>query len=184
VEKMDHKPDWMPHIGMRKMKSVLAVFVAFWLWQPVRLLFPDLEAHPIFIYIYSLIEIRDTSEKTVDFGKARIRATFTALGVGLPLLALYEVLKGRLTVSWALTAFELGTLLFGVLLTLLVAEKADCKAFCGLAAAIFIILMVSHANDDRFLYSILRAGQTIVGVLIAWLINVKLFPYPRRPAAE
>ena len=60
----------------------------------------------------------------------------------------------------------------------LIAEKAGCKAFCGLAAAIYIILIVGHANDGRYLYAFLRSLQTIIGVLVAWLVNVKLFPYP------
>ena len=100
---MEHKKDTqkgisrrnlhLPHIGMRKIKSVLAVFVAFWIWQPVRLFFPDMEIHPLFIYIYALIEIRDSSEKTVNLGKERIKATFVALGIGLPMIALSDILK-------------------------------------------------------------------------------------------
>ena len=82
----------LPHVGFRKVKSVLAIFVGFWFWQLMRLFFPALEVHPIFIYIYGMIEIRDTSEKTVDFGKKRIKSTFTALGVGIPCMILLEAL--------------------------------------------------------------------------------------------
>ena len=63
---------------MRKVKSVLALLAAFLIWQPFRLLYPDLEVHPIFIYIYALLEIRDNSAKTVNFGKVRIKATILA----------------------------------------------------------------------------------------------------------
>jgi hypothetical protein len=34
----------MPHIGMRKVKSILAIFVGFWLWQGLRLLIPGVLA--------------------------------------------------------------------------------------------------------------------------------------------
>lgn len=108
----------LPHIGKRKMKSVLAVFIGFCVWQLIRLFVPGLEVHPIYIYIYGIIEMRDSSEKTVNFGKLRIKATFTALCVGLP----------------------------------------------------FLLLSV-------YLQSFLRSVQTIIGVFVAWLINVKLFPY-------
>ena len=168
----------VPHIGMRKVKSVLAIFVGFWVWQLVRLLFPNLEVHPIFIYIYGVIEIRATSEKTVELGKARIRATFTAMSMALPLIALQEYLKTFVQVSWGCIGVELVLILLGVLITLIIAEKVGCGAFCGLAAAIFVILMVAHNDDERYIYSVLRAFQTILGVLIAWVINVKLFPYP------
>ena len=34
-----------------------------------------------------------------------------------------------------------------------------------------------------YIYAILRAFQTIAGVFVAWLFNVKLFPYPGKDAA-
>lgn len=173
----------LPHVGLRKLKSLLAIFIGFWLWQAIRLIFPELEVHPIYIYIYGMIEIRDSSAKTTDFGKARIKATFTAIGTGLLFLALSEYLQSLVYAQWAVVGIELCLLLLGVLVTLIVAEKVGCKAFCGLAAAIFIIFIVSHQNDERYIYSVLRAFQTVLGVFVAWLVNVKWFPYPGKPAA-
>lgn len=170
----------MPHIGMRKIKSVIAIFVAFWVWQAVRLIFPDLEVHPIFMYMYGVLEIRDSSEKTLDFGKLRIKATFTALAIGLPVLAAATCVKPYLPHGWMHIAVDLAVILIGVLFTLVAAEKVECRNFCGLAAAIYIVLIVSHTNDDPYIYAILRAFQTIAGVFIAWLINVWLWPYPAR----
>ena len=167
----------LPHIGLRKAKSLLAIFVGFWLWQAVRIFFPELEVHPLYIYLYGLIEIRDSSEKTVDLGKKRIKSTFTALGVGIPCMILLEALKGIAPEGWLHIGLELLILIGGVLLTLEVAEKVGCKAFCGLAAAIFIILIISYTTDRVFLYALLRCVQTIAGVFIAWLLNVKIFPY-------
>lgn len=170
--------DHLPHVGLRKLKSLFAIFIGFWIWQGVRIFFPALEVHPIYIYIYGLIEIRDSSDKTKALGKARIKCTFTAIGTGLPFLALSGYLQSLFTQPWIHTGIELTLLLLGVLITLLIAEKVGCKTLCGLAAAIFIIFMVSHNNDERYIYSVLRAFQTIIGVFIAWLINVKWFPYP------
>lgn len=170
----------LPHIGMRKLKSVLAVFAAFWVWQAVRLFFPELEVHPIFMYMYGVIEIRDSSEKTVDMGKLRIKATFTALGTGLPILALAALVRPYFPAGWMHIAVDLVMILLGVLVTIVIAEKVGCRTFCGLAAAIFIVLLVSHSNDDPYIYAILRAFQTIAGVFIAWLINVQLWPYPKK----
>ena len=172
----------LPHVGFRKVKSVLAIFVGFWFWQLVRLLFPELEVHPIFIYIYGMIEIRDTSEKTVDFGKKRIKSTFTALGVGIPSMILLETLKDIAPEGWLHVALELVIIIGGVLLTLEVAQKVGCKAFCGLAAAIFIVLLVSYTTDRVFVYALLRCVQTITGVFVAWLLNVKIFPYHGKKA--
>ncbi len=165
------------HIGKRKIKSVLAVFAAFWLWQLVRIPFPGLEVHPIFIYIYSIIEIRDTSEKTVDFGKKRIKSTLVGLGLGMPFLAACSYMEAQVAHENVKIAIELVMLLTGVLLTLITAEKVGCKTFTGLAATIFVVLMVSSSSSDPYVYAVLRAFQTIAGVFVAWLINVKLFPY-------
>jgi len=182
----NHHPDHpsgghVPHIGMRKVKSLLAIVIAFLLWQLVRLFFPELEVHPIFMYIYSMIEIRDSSEKTVTLGKRRIKATFTALGVGLPTLALLDLVLSRANGAFAQVLCELTLMLLGVLLTLEVAEAVGCQNLCGLSAAVFIVLYVTHADSGRYVYSLLRALQTVAGVAVAWVVNVKLFPYPGKP---
>ena len=170
-----------PHVGMRKVKSLITLFICFWIWQAIRLVFPDLEIHPIYMYMYSIIEIRDSSEKTVNFGKRRIKAMFTAFGVGLPLLAVSDLIVPYISADWVKVGFDLFLILFGSLVCIGVAEKVGCQTFCGLAAAMFIVLAVSHADDGRYMYAILRALQTLIAIAMAWLINVKLFPYPRKP---
>lgn len=169
------------HIGLRKVKSILAIFVGFCLWQLLRLILPGLEVHPIFIYIYGMIEIRETSDKTKDYGKMRITATFVAIGIGIPMMLLADGLRPVLADTWMCTGLEIAVLLAGALIVLIAAEAAKCRLYVGLAAAIYIILLVSHFNSSGYLYSIMRAFQTLIGVGIAWVINVKLLPYPAKP---
>ena len=171
------------HIGMRKVKSVLAVFVGFCLWQLIRLFIPGLEVHPIYIYIYGIIEMRETSDKTINFGLRRIKATFTAIAVGLPLLIVSAAIQEKMTNEILVVLIQLITILLGVTLALVAADAVGCKNFCGLAAAIVVILIVSHTYDEPIFYSCLRAFETILGVFVAWLINVKWFPYTGKPAA-
>ena len=180
TEGQHHLPH--PHIGMRKIKSILAIFVGFCLWQTLRLFLPELEVHPIFIYIYGMIEIRETSEKTKDYGRMRIMATFTAILIVLPVMLLTDWLSPKVGPKWK-TWMEITVLILGALLVLIVAELVKCRVYCGLAAAIFMILMISHFESSMYLYSIMRAFQTIIGVTIAWVINVKLLPYPSRPGS-
>ena len=45
--------EWMekirlPHVGFRKVKSVLAIFVGFWFWQLLRLFFGNIEQAVMF----------------------------------------------------------------------------------------------------------------------------------------
>jgi len=172
----------LPHIGMRKAKSILAICAGFCLWQTLRLFIPELEVHPIFIYIYGMIEIRETSDKTKDYGRMRIMATFVAIGIGLPIMLLVDKLRPLVTVSHHIW-LEIAVLALGALLVLCVAEWAKCKVYCGLAAAIYLILLISHFESSMYLYSVMRAFQTIIGVFIAWVINVKLLPYPPVPGS-
>ncbi|MBQ8003038.1 MAG: hypothetical protein IJ297_06315 [Clostridia bacterium] len=178
--KLENMAKYIPHIGMRKMKSIIAVFIGFCLWQLIRLFVPGLEVHPIYIYIYGILEMRDTPDKTVDFGRLRIKATFIALCVGMPLLLLSIYLKTLTGSDWVCVAIELGVVLIGSLIVLCVAEITGCGTFCGFAAAVLIILVISHGADEPLVYSFLRAVQTIIGVFIAWLVNAKLFPYPKK----
>ena len=178
MKRIQERLTHLPHIGMRKVKSVLAIFVGFWIWQLIRLFAPSLEVHPIYIYIYGLLEVRESSAKTVDFGKLRIKSTVVALLVGLPMLLVCDGLRSLTQTPWILHAIELGLVLVSVLLVLCVAELIGCKSFCGLAAAIVIILLISHTINEPLIYAVLRSSQTVIGVSVAWLINVKLFPYP------
>ena len=153
------------HIGRRKLKSIFAMFLGFCFWQLLRLLVPGLEPHPLFIYIYAMMEIRESSEKI-------------AIGVGLPFLLLTDLLRNMPQVVWKSGWYEIVILLIGTLAVLCAAEWANCRDYCGLAASIAVILMISHFESSVYLHSLMRAVQTIVGVSIAWLVNVKLFPYP------
>ena len=168
------------HIGMHKGKSLLAIFIGFIIWQLIRLIFPDLEVHPVFVYMYALLEIRDTSDKTRTFGLQRIKATFVAMLIGLPLLLLrVQIHTGLANPTWVMM-LDLMIILAGVLLTLQLGQKFGCGNLTGLAAAIFIILLIYHADDNRYLSAVLRAFQTVIGVFVAWLVNVVLLPYPRK----
>ena len=171
----------LPHIGMRKVKSALALLVSFLLWQGVRLLIPSLEVHPIFVYIYSLMEIRDSSKETADKGKPQIWATFLALGVGLALFVVSELIKAPLPLGWPRILVEVTMLMVGVVIMFLVAEAAHCKEFSGLTASIVIVMLIP--GEGKFVYALLRGGQTVAGIFIAWLINVKLLPY-QPPASK
>ena len=166
------------HIGMRKWKSVLAILTGFLIWQGLRLFFPQLEIHPYYIYIYSVIEIRGSSEKTKEMSSRRAKSTLIGLATGLSFLLLGEHLGQLIHGQWLRVIMELALILLGLLLTLTMAEKARCKSSCGIAAVIFIVVIVAHTSGDVYLYALQRLVQTFIGLFVAWLINVKLFPYP------
>ncbi len=164
-------------IGMRKIKSILAICIGFAIWQIIRIPFPDLEVHPIFVYLYGMLEIRETSEKTKMMGIRRLKATAVGLLVGLPVLAIFIYLREFIKPEWLQIGFQLLLILVGTLLTLTLGKIVGCDTLTGIAAMVFIIMMVSHVNHERYFHAVLRASQTIIGISVAWLLNVKLFPY-------
>lgn len=180
-EKLQHL--FHPHIGMRKIKSVLAVFVGFCVWQLIRLFLPTLEVHPVYIYMYGLLDIRNSSESTTEYIRQRLSATFTAVLGGLPFMLLCDWLLPFVG-SQAQIWLQIGMLVIGSLVILCLAELTNCKTFCGVAAIYYISLMLRHFENSVYLYSVMRVVQTVLGVFIAWFINVKLWPYHGKPRSE
>ncbi len=168
----------LPHIGMRKIKSLISVVIAFIVWQIIRIPFPMLEPHPLFAYIYAIIEIRDTAEKSKNFGFLRIKATFVGLTIGLLFVAASIYLTGLVAADWAKILIDLAIILVATLLSLVFAEIFGCKTFCGIAAIIAVICLISHSGEDRYLYAIMRVIQTLIGVFSAIFVNTYINKYP------
>ncbi len=160
------------HIGMRKIKSLLSVSVAFLIWQIIRFLLPMLEAHPVFAYIYAIVEMRESAEKTKNFGKLRIIATLVGLMVGLVFVAISLFLTSKVSHEGLKTIVEFILVLIATLCSLCIAEMVNCKNFCGIAAIITVICMISHNEEDIYLYAIMRVVQTLIGIVSAMFINV------------
>ncbi len=164
----------LPHIGLRKIKSLISVCMAFAVWQLLRLVIPyELDAHPLFGYIYAIIEIRETSEKTKQFSLYRIKATLIGLAMGLVLLPVSVCFGNHIDSQFLMLLADLGLILCGTLAALCVAELCKCKNLCGIAAIVFVTCIVQdrNSNTNIYVYAVLRAIQTIVGVFSAWLVN-------------
>ena len=160
------------HVGMREIKSLAALALSFVIWQLIRLALPMIETHPIFAYIYSVVELRETAEKTRKFGRLRIKATFIGLIVGLIYITILILVSSRIgNETWKLLV-EFVLVLTATLISLLIAEKANCENYCGIAAIIAIICMVSINEEDVYFYALMRAVQTLIGVFSAMFINI------------
>jgi len=160
------------HIGMRKIKSLLSVTMTFLIWQIIRLFLPMLEAHPVFSYIYAIVEMRESAEKTKNFGKLRIIATLVGLVVGLIFVAISLFLTSKVSDEFLKIIIEFILVLFATLCSLCLAEIVHCKNFCGIAAIITVICMISHNEENIYLYAVMRVVQTLIGIISAMAINV------------
>ena len=162
------------HIGMRKVKSVCAVGLSFIVWQLIRIALPALEIHPVFAYIYAITDMKETVMETKDSAKLRIKATFIGLIMGLLFIGISSMVTQYIPEGVWFVLAELGVILLMVLCTLCIAELCNCKNFCGIAAIIAVICLVSHSGGDKYLYAITRVVQTLIGVCSAAVINTIL----------
>lgn len=168
----------LPGIGLRKVKSVIAVAIAFVIWQIVRwLVSPELEVHPVFGYVYAVVELRETPEKTRTFSFYRIKATLIGLALGLALLPLSVFMEKSIPNAFVLHLADLALILAGVLISLWFADLCKCKNLCGIAAIIFILCIIRERNTSVsiYMYAILRTVETLVGVFAAWVANAFFF---------
>ncbi|MBQ2696918.1 MAG: hypothetical protein IJF61_06410 [Clostridia bacterium] len=158
--------------GMRKIKSLLAVILSFVVWQALRLIYPPMEVHPIFAYIYAIIEMREDPEKTKKFSLLRIKATVIGLLSGLFFLTVAILLgfSGQKTYPEILWEFLL--LLASCFVALTVGDAFRCKNFCGIAAIIAAICVVSIHGTNPYLYALMRTLQTLIGVGAATVVNI------------
>jgi len=163
---------------MRKVKTLLTIFIGFLLWQFVRLFFPSLEVHPLFTYAYGILEIRNTSENTKTFAILRLKANFAAFAVALLFIPMRMFMHTSLENASLLTFLDLVLILVGTLVALTLVECLHCGSMSGLSAVYFIILLVFYGGNNPYLYAGIRGVQTLMGVAIAWLVNVVLLPYP------
>ena len=172
----------IPSIGMRKVKSIFALIFAFFIWQLVRIFFPQLDIHPLFGYVYAIIEMRESVDKTKTFGLFRIKATFIGLTIGLCVLAISGSLGKFITNETLIVFMDLALIAFGALIALWFADLFKCKNLCGIAAIIVVICMVRDRDSDIniYLYAILRALQTLLGVFAAWFVNKFICAYPKK----
>ena len=139
----------IPGIGLRKVKSVIAVAIAFVIWQIVRwLVSPELEVHPVFGYVYAVVELRETPEKTRTFSFYRIKATLIGLALGLALLPLSVFMEKSIPNAFVLHLADLALILAGVLilggialLLFLVPGAATFFKICLVVISILFILM-------------------------------------------
>lgn len=158
-------------IGMRKIKSFIAVLFSFLIWQIIRIFFPMLEVHPAVAYIYSVLDMKENSDQTKRYGKLRIKATLVGLFSGLVFITLSYYVAPQMPTEILKAVVEVLFVALAVLCTLCIAEVVKCQELCGIAAMITVICMISRTEDNIYLYAVMRVVETLIGVFSAMVIN-------------
>lgn len=151
------------HVGMRIVKTVIAVFVC-------GLLAYARNESGFYSMIAAVMCVQNSTGKTVESSVNRMLGTLIGGVAGI--LVVYALdLLGILYIELARYA-ALALILIPIIEFCLVIRKPDCAA---MACMVFLCVTVNHsAGDSPAIYSIQRLFETLVGVAVACAVNVLL----------
>lgn len=168
--------------GIRKIKSIVALFICFLVWQPIYFLMHDklgfegIGTHPYFAYMYAIIEMRQTLERTKTLGRARMKATLISLVIAITFIALTTEIKQYFANVYLWNLVEIIIVMIGVLCCLYFADFFHCEPLCAIAASTFIICIIALDDGNLYVYALMRIFQTSFGIASAYVINKYVFP--------
>ena len=165
----------LPGVGMRNIKTAVAVMICFFLFLSLREIEGPAGEHvgPFYACIAAIICMQSSVVQSVRQGISRVMGTLLGGGVGL--LAL---LLGDWVDCPALTGVLLGA---GVVFTIWLCNAIRRPAACSISCVVLCVMVLNHSGADRYLYTALRVGETLVGIVVAVAVNRLL---PGKPDPE
>ena len=163
----------LPKIGMRIVKTAVAVMLSYALFAVPGLLYRTEygglwgQVGPLYACIACIICTQSTLGQTVQQGVSRLIGVAVGGGLGAAALFLGPALASR-TVRMLVLG---GVCVAGVWFCLLIRRPTACGMACILPC---VILITGVTGGDRFYYAGARVLETVVGVLIALLVNALL----------
>ena len=164
----------IPHVGLRTIKTALAVMICTAIFLPFHLLQdqnsdPWSLIGPLNACVAAIICMQSSIEDSWQQGFIRLRGTAIGGMVGIVVISLYLL-------------FPYPPLLIPLLGLSTVAIIWFCNLIkrpraCGLGCIVCCIVILSPADSgiERYLTALARMGETAVGILISILIN-RLLP--------
>ena len=167
----------LPKIGMRMVKTAVAVvicfflFLPFWVRVPLGEYDPLKDVGPFYACIAAIICMQSSVEQSVRQGVSRLIGTAIGGGVGLLVLLVDDLLEIPL-----LTGLILGG---GVVLVIWLCNVIHRPSACSIGCVVLCVVMINHSGTERYLYTLARMGETAVGIVVAILVN-RFLPDRRR----
>lgn len=165
------------HIGMRIIKTALAVFVCGligWL--------RDRDGLNFFSMIAAVICIQKSTEATIKNSFNRVVGT--AIGGAFGVLVLFAETQVHLQrVFMPLYVLVISVMIIPIIVTTLAIHKPTVTGF---ACIVFLSVAVYHVTDaSPYAYALNRMLDTIVGIIVALIINIAMpGATPIKPAED
>lgn len=159
----------LPKVGMRMVKTAIAVMICFFVFLPFWAnpspggsgLLEN--AGPFYACIAAVICMQSSVEQSVRQGVSRIIGTCIGGLVGLGVLLLDDLMEQPVV-----TGLLMG---LGIVLTLWLCNLIQRPAACAIGCVVVCVVMLNHSGPDRYLYTLFRIVETIVGILVAIGVN-------------
>lgn len=164
-------PERRRHVGMRIIKTVIAVFVCGLLaWARGESAFYSM--------IAAVVCVQNSAGKTIESSINRMTGTLIGGAAGVLTVYVLDIL-GVLYIE-LLRYAVLSLMLIPIIELCLTIKKPGCAA---MACIVFLCVTVNHSiGDTPVIYAIERLFETLVGVALACCIDV-LLPYQPTPQA-
>ena len=163
------------HVGMRIIKTVIAVFICGligWL--------RDRDGMNIFSMIAAIICIQKSTEATIKNSFNRFAGT--AIGGVFGVAVLFMETKLHTQQFMPLYLLILALLLIPIILVTLAIHKPSVSSF---TCIVFLGVTVYHVSDaNPYTYAVNRLLDTVIGVIVALIINLALPGHAPLRAAE
>jgi uncharacterized membrane protein YgaE (UPF0421/DUF939 family) len=144
------------YIGMRNIKTAIAVGLSIVVARLFAL------QSPFYTSIAAIISMQDTVENGYKAGKDRLLGTIVGAIVGI---CVAYIAKGRVII------ISLGIVLLIAILNLLKWKKS-----VSIAGVVFCAINLNLHGDNPFIYATYRTTDTIIGIVIAILVNRFIYP--------
>lgn len=163
----------LPKVGMRAVKTAVAVFVSFLVLFPFWSYIPsgpgDLlqQVAPVNACIAAIICMQSSVEESVSQGLFRVIGTVLGGVVGLVCLLLSNYFGMPV-----MTGVLLGV---GTVVTLWVCILIKRPEACGMGCVVLCCILLTYDGTNGYFYILLRVLENLVGIIVAVVVN-RLLP--------
>lgn len=147
-------------IGQRNIKTALSVFICIILFELI-----GSESSASYACISAIMSVQDTVEGSVDKGTHRIAGTFVGAILGI----IFIFIGNYFNLGMVLKPLLISITIIFIIFFYNIFEKQDSIAICCM---VFIVITLNYSsNESAYLYAVQRTIDTLIGVVVALLIN-------------
>lgn len=153
----------MPKIGMRMIKTSIAVFLCFSVY-----LFRE-NGNIFYSVIAAILCMQPDVESSYKVGINRIIGTFIGGIMGMAILSIETWLYNFHNLPYFIFAAIISVMLIPVIYTALLIRKPTASF---IACVVFLSITIIHGYDvNPFYFAVNRMIDTLIGIIISWIIN-------------